>query len=325
MSVTSTPVTTGPGDAARTPRFLLLLAFVVIYVVWGSTYLAIRYAVETIPPLITAGVRHLTAGTILFAWVWSRGYRPTRREWLSSTVLATLFFLISHGSLHWAEQVVPSGLAALLVATEPLMIALLALGISYKQNLNFATVSGLVIGFSGVVLLTTDRTTLAQSGSLAGIFAIILGTISWSFGMLYSKKSASLPSDSLARAAMAMMIGSWMLLATAGVSGEFRGFHWAAVSGKSIFGLLYLIVFGSIVAFSAYMWLLERCSPTLIATHTYVNPVVAVILGWSLANETMTGRTLLAAALVVLSVICVSLGHSEERAHIGDQLDEEAA
>lgn len=322
MSVTrNSAVSDRSGDS----RLLVLLAFAIIYIVWGSTYLAIRYAIETIPPLVTAGLRHLTAGSVLFAWAWYRGFRPTRREWLSTIVLAFLFFLVGHGSLHWAEQVVPSGLAALLVATEPLFLTLFALMLSTKQNLNLPNIAGLVIGFAGVILLTTDRTALAQRGSIIGIAVLILGTISWSLGMIYSKQSKSLPADSLARAAMAMLLGSWMLLAVAGVSGEFRELHWAAVSGKSIFGLLYLIVFGSMIAFTAYMWLLERCSPTLVATHTYVNPVVAVFLGWALAGETLNSRMLLAAGLVVASVIFVSFGHSEKRDRVTGELDEEAA
>jgi drug/metabolite transporter (DMT)-like permease len=322
MSVTRN---SAASNRAGDSRFLVLLAFAAIYIVWGSTYLAIRYAIETIPPLITAGLRHLTAGTVLFTWSWFHGFRPTRREWVASLGLAFLFFLIGHGSLHWAEQVVPSGLAALLVATEPLFLTLFALVLSTRQNLNLPNIAGLAIGFIGVTLLTTASTTLGDHRSLIGIVVVIIGTISWSLGMLYSKQSKSLPADSLARAAMSMLLGSWMLLATAGVSGEFRGFHWSAVSGKSIFGLLYLIVFGSMIAFTAYMWLLERCSPTLVATHTYVNPVVAVFLGWALADETITGRTLIAAVLVVASVISVSFGHKEERERITGHLDEEAA
>ncbi|HEX6880583.1 MAG TPA: EamA family transporter, partial [Terriglobales bacterium] len=290
-------------------RFLLLLAFAIIYIVWGSTYLAIRYAVETIPPLVTAGVRHLSAGSVLFLWAWMRGYRPTRREWYGSAVLGFLFFFISHGSLHWAEQVVPSGLAALLVATEPLWITVLGLLLSHKQNLNFSSVTGLIIGFIGVLLLTTDHQLSGTSASLLGSIAIVVGTVTWAIGMIYSQRSTSLPQNSVARAGMSLLIGSWMLLITAGITGEFRGFHWSAVSNKSLFGLLYLIVFGSIVAYTAYMWLLERCSPTLIATHTYVNPIVAVLLGWGLAGEAVGGRVVVAAVLVIASVIFVSVGH----------------
>src|SRR5512146_1649099 len=165
MSVTRNSASNRTGDS----RFLVLLAFATIYIVWGSTYLAIRYAVETIPPLITAGLRHLTAGSVLFAWAWFRGFRPTRREWVSSIGLAFLFFLVSHGSLHWAEQVVPSGLAALLVATEPLFLTLFALMLSAKQNLNLPNIAGLALGFIGVILLTTDSSALGQHRSLIGV------------------------------------------------------------------------------------------------------------------------------------------------------------
>jgi drug/metabolite transporter (DMT)-like permease len=309
----------------RSTRLLLLASFAIIYLVWGSTYVAIRYAVETIPPLVTAGIRHLCAGSVLFAWAWMRGYRPTKTDWYGSAVLGFLFFFLSHGSLHWAEQVVPSGLAALLVATEPLWITLAGLLLSHKQNLNLPNVAGLVIGFLGVLLLTTDHQLSGNSTLLIGALAVVGGTIAWTIGMIYSQRSKSLPHDSIARAGMSLLIGSWMLLATATLTGEFHGFHWANVSNKSLFGLIYLITFGSIVAYTAYMWLLDRCSPTLIATHTYVNPIVAVFLGWALAGEALSGRTIVAAALVILSVICVSLGHSEKRQQATQELDEEAA
>jgi drug/metabolite transporter (DMT)-like permease len=310
---------------ARSTRLLLLASFAIIYIVWGSTYLAIRYAVETIPPLITAGIRHLTAGSVLFAYAWMRGFRPTRRDWYGSAILGFLFFFISHGSLHWAEQVVPSGLAALLVATEPLWITMIGLLLSRKQNLNLPNVTGLVVGFAGVLLLTTDHQLSGQSAPLIGAIAIVIGTITWAIGMLYSQSSTSLPSNSVARAGMSLLMGSWMLLATAGLTGEFHGFHWDNVSTKSLLGLIYLITFGSIVAYTAYMWLLDRCSPTLIATHTYVNPIVAVFLGWLLAGEVITSRTIIAAALVIVSVICVSFGHAEKSEPVCEELDEEAA
>lgn len=294
-------------------RFLLLLAFASIYIIWGSTYLAIRFAIETIPPLITAGVRHLSAGTVLMIWALARGYRPTRRELYSGTVLGFLFFFIGHGTLHWAEQVVPSGLAALLVATEPMWIALLGVIMSYKQNLNLANVSGLILGFAGVLLLTTDHSVAGQSTSLIGVIVLLIGTASWSLGMLYSKR-APLPADPVARSAVPLLVGAVLLLATAGVTGEFSGFHLANVTARSALGLLYLIVFGSIVAFTAYTWLLDRCSPTLIVTHTYVNPVVAVWLGWAWAGEPMSPRTVVAAVLVVISVILVSLSSSDQPA-----------
>lgn len=296
---------------ARGSVATIVLAFASIYIIWGSTYLSIRYAIETIPPLVTAGLRHLTAGGILLAWALARGYRPTRREWYSSAVLGFMFFLISHGSLHWAEQTVPSGLAALLVATEPMWVALLALFIgNERQSLTVSNIAGLVLGFIGVVLLTTDRTISAQATSLLGALAILAGTLSWSFGMFYAKQ-APLPRDPLARSAMSMFCGAIMLLIAALATGEFRNFDVHQVTGRSWMGLAYLIVFGSIVAFTAYTWLLEHCTASLIATHTYVNPVVAVLLGWLYAGEPITGRALVAGLLVIISVVCVTVGTSE--------------
>jgi len=314
----------GAGNTDGMTRLLVLLAFGAIYIIWGSTYLAIRYAVETIPPLITAGVRHLIAGSVLFAWAWMRGYRPTRRELISSTVLGALFFLIGHGSLHWAETTVASGLAALLVATEPMWIAMLSLVWSDGRRTTVTTVFGLLLGFVGVALLTTDQGISGTSSSMLGAFAIILGTLSWSLGMIYSKRAA-LPSDAIARTAMPLLTGSAMLLISALATGEFASLNVAAVTAKSLLGLGYLIVFGSIVAFTAYTWLLERCSATLIATHTYVNPIVAVLLGWMLAGEPVSSRIVVAGAFVVVSVFCVSLSGEEKREPIVQRAAEDAA
>lgn len=304
-------------------RLLVFLSFASIYVIWGSTYLAIRYAVETIPPLITAGMRHLSAGAVLMAWALARGYRPTRRELKSSFVLGVLFFFIGHGTLHWAEQIVPSGLAALLVATEAMWVALLG-ALFFRQRLNIPNIAGLVLGFGGITLLTLGQGGSGQTASLLGIIVTLVGTVSWSVGMLYSTK-ATLPSDPVARAAMPLLVGAVLLLTTAGITGEFRGFHVANVTARSAYGLLFLIVFGSIVAFTAYTWLLERISPNVIVTHTYVNPVVAVWLGWAWAGEPMSPRTTIAAILVVLAVILMSLNTSEQGARNAQREESEEA
>jgi len=293
-----------PTVTSRRERWLLVLSFAAIYIIWGSTYLAIRFAVESIPPLVVAGVRHLTAGSILMVWAWMRGYRPTRAEVKACAVLGFLFFLIGHGSLHWAETRVSSGLSALLVAAEPILLALMGLFIAHDTKFTVVNVSGLVLGLAGVALLTTDKASLG--GSYVGAVVILLGTVAWSFGMLYSRRAA-MPRDPIARSALPMLLGSFMLLIAAGISGEFAGVTSSAFTWKATLGLLYLIVFGSIVAFTAYTWLLERTSPVFLATHTYVNPIVAVLLGWMLADETVNGRVALAGAMVVLSVVLVSL------------------
>jgi drug/metabolite transporter (DMT)-like permease len=291
----------------RPPRLELLLAFFAIYVVWGSTYLAIRYAVETIPPLIVAGVRHSVAGLTLLAWAWARGYRPTRGEWQASLVLGVFYFVIGHGSLHWAETVVPSGLAALLIASEPIWIAVMAAVVSHGERLTGKTVIGLLLGIAGVAMLMGDEAASGNRAVLIGSIAILIGTLSWSVGVMYSRTS-SLPRNALARAGMPEVVGAAILLLIAGLTGEFSGFHLAAVSTRSALSLLYLITFGSIITFTAYTWLLDHVSPTLVSTHTYANPVIAVLLGWLWAGEVINLRVLEAGLLTLVAVFLISRG-----------------
>src|SRR5271169_2830760 len=296
---------TNPTGHGRAYSIQLALAFAAIYLIWGSTYLAIRYAVETIPPLVTAGIRHSIAGGILLAWAWARGFRPTRAHWVSGFVLGALFFLIGHGTLHWAEQYVASGLAALLIATEPMFILVLAWSMG-QQKISRLSALGLGLGVVGVALLT--RAELSVKGSsLIGLLAVLVGSLSWSTGVVISPK-LKLPSDALGRTALPTLCGAVMLLAAAGLTGEFHATHWASISLRSIFGLAYLIVFGSVVAFTAYTWLLQRCPPALVATHTYANPVVAVFLGWLLASEPLTMRVVLASIAILGAIVLIRKG-----------------
>jgi drug/metabolite transporter (DMT)-like permease len=285
----------------------LFLAFFAIYVVWGSTYLAIRYAVETIPPLVVAGVRHIVAGLTLLAWAYARGHRPTLQQWRASLVLGTLYFAIGHGSLHWAEAVVPSGLAALLIASEPIWIAGMAAVVSHGERLTGKTVIGLLLGVAGVALLVGGVTASGNRAVLIGSLAILVGTLSWSVGVFYSR-SASLPRDAVARAGMPEIMGAAVLLLVAGFTGEFSHFHIATVTARSAWALLYLITFGSIVAFTAYTWLLDHCSATLVSTHTYANPIIAVLLGWLWAGEVISTRVLEAGLLTLFAVFLISRG-----------------
>ena len=297
---------------SRSESIKIALAFVAIYLVWGSTYLAIRYAVETIPPLVTAGIRHTMAGGILLAWALARGYRPRREHWGAGMILGALFFFIGHGTLHWAEQHVASGLAALLIATEPMFILVLAWATS-QQRISRTSAVGLAVGVVGVAILTGAELS-AKDASLIGLVAVLVGSLSWAAGVVISPK-LKLPTDALARTAVPLVCGAVMLLVTAGITGEFRGLHWTAISLKSIFGLGYLIVFGSIVAFTAYTWLLQRCPPTLVATHTYANPVVAVLLGWLLASEPLTYRVALASVAILGAIVLIRRGESDTEKH----------
>jgi drug/metabolite transporter (DMT)-like permease len=289
----------------RSHAIKLALAFVAIYVIWGSTYLAIRFAVETIPPLVTAGIRHSIAGGIMLTWAWLRGFRPTRQQWMAGLVLGFFFFLVGHGTLHWAEQYVGSGLAALLIATEPMFILVLAWMMG-RQKISLLSALGLGLGVAGVAMLTGAELTVKGS-SLLGLLAVLLGSLSWSFGVVISPR-LKLPSDALGRTALPTICGAAMLLIAAGVTGEFQHTHWASISLRSIFGLGYLITFGSVIAFTAYTWLLQQCPPALVATHTYANPVVAVILGWLLAHEALSLRVVLSSVAILGAIVLIRRG-----------------
>jgi drug/metabolite transporter (DMT)-like permease len=281
------------------------LAFAAIYLVWGSTYLAIRYSVETIPPLVTAGIRFSVAGTILFAWAWARGFRPKREHWMAGAVVGALFFLVSHGMLYWAEQTVASGLAALLIATEPMFILVLG-WLAGQQRISRLSALGLGLGVLGVGLLTGAELAM-KSSSLLGLAAVLLGSVSWAAGVVISPR-LRLPADALARTAIPLVCGAVMLLIAAGVSGEFHRIQWSAISLRSVLGLGYLIIFGSVVAFTAYTWLLQQCPPTLVATHTYANPVVAVLLGWLFASEPLNLRVVFASIAILGAVMLIRRG-----------------
>jgi drug/metabolite transporter (DMT)-like permease len=301
-------------SAKSTPSKLwMTLAFFAIYVIWGTTYLAIRYAVETIPPLVTAGVRHSVAGIILLAIAWSRGFRPRREHLVAGAVLGALFFLVGHGSLHWAEKYVASGLAALLVATEPLWIVLIGAAMR-QQKINRLNGAGLLLGLTGVAVLTSREFT-SQSSLTVAIVAILVGAASWAVGVCLSPR-LRLPKDMVGRAAVPLVCGAPMLLIAAAVTGEFSSVHWSAISSKSLLGLAYLIVFGSVVAFTAYSWLLQHCSATLVATHTFVNPLVAVLIGWFWASEPLNLRVVVATVVILGAIILIQRGdrHAELQA-----------
>jgi drug/metabolite transporter (DMT)-like permease len=289
----------GRGYAAK-----LALAFAAIYLFWGSTYLAIRYSVETIPPLLTAGIRFSIAGSILFAWAWTRGFRPKREHWMAGGIVGALLFLFSHGMLYWAEQTVASGLAALLIATEPMFILIFG-WLAGQQKISRLSAMGLGFGLVGVGLITGVEH--ATSSSLLGLATVLLASASWAAGVVISSR-VRLPADALARTAIPLLCGAVMLLIAAGVSGELQRTHWLAISLRSVLGLGYLITFGSVVAFTAYMWLLQRCPPTLVATHAYANPVVAILLGWLFASELVGARVWLASVAILGAIVLIRQG-----------------
>src|ERR1044072_8444705 len=299
----------GSGATTSDNLLLTLVAFACIYVIWGSTYLAIRYAVETIPPLFVAGLRHLIAGALLFGWCWWRGLRPVRQQWFATIVLAALFFLIGHGTLHWAEQTLPSGVAAFLLAIEPVFVAILV-SATHRSGFTPSLLSGLLLGLFGVGLIIGDEVRTGSSELLKSLI-VLIGAASWSIGSIYSR-SKKLHPDPRMSAAMSLLAGSLMLLVVGLITGEGARLHVSAVSSKSFLALVYLTVAGSLVAYSAYFWLLSRFPPTLVATHTYVNPLVAVVLGWAIGGEALTARFLFGGVLVIAAIALVGRANSRK-------------
>jgi drug/metabolite transporter (DMT)-like permease len=313
MATNETPAIIENGAAIPAParerahRPTVVASFLSIYLIWGSTYLAIRYAVESIPPLYTAGIRHFTAGLVLLLWCLAKRLRPTWAQIRASIIIGLFFFLIGHGTLHWAEQKVPSGLASLLIASEPIWVFLLSAIAAKQLRWNGTLLAGIFLGLGGVGLLMGRSALSSSPGVFVGSAVIVVGALSWSTGIVYSRKS-HLSGHPLLLSALSLLAGSLQLLLVGTLAGEYRGFSLTAVSLRSWLSLGYLIVFGSIVAFTAYNWLLEHYSPTLVATHTYVNPIVAVLLGWLWAGETITFNVLLAAVLVIGAVMLVDRG-----------------
>jgi drug/metabolite transporter (DMT)-like permease len=284
-------------------------ALIAVYLIWGSTYLAIRYAVETMPPFLMAAARFIISGGFLYALRrFSGDPRPNAVEWRSATVIGVFLLVGGNGGVVWAEQFVTSSLAALLVATVPLWMVLMDALRPAGRRPGLPAAAGILIGFGGVILLIRSVAGSADTTSLAGASALILASLAWSIGSLYGR-TARLPASQLLGTAMQMLAGGAALLLVATVVGEWTDLDITTVSRRSALALVYLTVIGS-SAFVAYVWLLRVAPTPLVATYAYVNPLVAVLLGYSLAQEPMTLRTLLAAALIIGSVALVSLPQS---------------
>lgn len=291
--------------------FILIAAFAAVYVFWGSTYLAIKYAIETLPPFLMAGSRFLIAGSILFAWAYSRPdfEKPRLGHWRTSFIVGTLLLLGGNGAVVLAQHYISSSLAALLVATEPFWIVILGWLWLKSDRPNWKVALGLVIGFLGVWLLISgngaNETAAGSTGKWIGILAVIGGALSWAAGSIYGLRSP-VPKSSILTAGMQMISGSVALLLVGTFSGEWSRFEPSGVSTNSLLGLGYLIVFGSLIGFTAYSWLLKNAQPSMVATYAYVNPVIAVLLGWLIAGESMTGQMLIGAGVIVGSVVLIT-------------------
>jgi drug/metabolite transporter (DMT)-like permease len=290
-------------------RLALATAFAIVYVVWGSTYLAILFAIETLPPFLMASARFFIAGALLY--VWSRTFggaaAPDRPQWRATAIVGVLLLLGGNGLVVWSEQRIPSGVAALLVGTVPCFMVLLDWLRTNGQRPSGRVVAGLVLGLLGLVwLVGPDSVMGGGRADLLGASVLVLASFSWAFGSIYSRQ-APMPASPLLSTAMQMLGGGAALLVVSLLLGEPWRLDLSAVSLRSLLGFAYLVVFGSLVAFSAYVWLLRASTPARVSTYAYVNPVVAVLLGAAFAGEALTPRMVVAAVVIVSGVALITL------------------
>jgi drug/metabolite transporter (DMT)-like permease len=291
--------------ASRTST-LVIIAFGLVYVVWGSTYLAIRVGIESFPPLLLAGSRHLLTGLILYPLLrWRTGVRPTAAHWRMSFITGSLLLFIGNGGVCLAEQTVPSGVTALLVATVSLWMVLVDWLRPGGTRPGPRVVAGLLLGFGGLALLVGPKN-LGGSGRVDpfGVAILVLASLAWASGSVYSKHAGG-PGSPLLGVAMQSLAGGFCLWMAGIVSGEVGALHFEAISMRSWVALGYLIVFGSMVGFTAYIYILKKSTATRVATYAFVNPVVALFLGWLLIGESITLRTVIAAAVILTAVLLV--------------------
>jgi drug/metabolite transporter (DMT)-like permease len=293
-------------SAESGPAWLLISSFAVVYIIWGSTYLAIRVAVESIPPFLMAGLRHLSVG-LAFYPIFRRVTRekPTLPQWRTAAITGCLLLFLGNGTVSWAEKVVPSGIAALLVATVSLWMVLIDWLRPGGTRPAPRVIAGFLLGFSGMVLLVGPKH-LGGSERInpVGALALIFASLAWASGSIYSKHH-QMPSSPLLGVAMQTLSGGSVLCLVALAGGELRDFHFSQVTLRSWLGLLYLIFFGSALGFSAYVYILKHSTATRVATYAFVNPVVALFLGWFLAAEPLSLRTALASAIILTAVLLV--------------------
>jgi drug/metabolite transporter (DMT)-like permease len=304
---------------------VLVAAFAAVYIFWGSTYLAIKYAIETLPPFLMAGSRFVVAGVILMVWArFAKDYeKPKAAHWKTSFIVGTLLLLGGNGGVVFAEHHISSSLAALLVATEPFWIVLLSWLWLKKSRPNLKTILGIGVGFFGVWMLINGQTTSGAGGygsmQFFGTIAVMAAALSWATGSIYGLR-APVPKSSILTAGMQMFAGGLVLLLVSLISGEMFKFDIAQVSSNSVYGVIYLIIFGSLIGFTAYSWLLKNAQPAMVATYAYVNPIVAVFLGWLIAGESFTGQMLIGATVIVGSVVLIT-SHDKNDKGTEEKLD----
>jgi len=284
------------------------LALLALYIVWGSTYLGIKFAIETIPPFFHAGVRFLISGIILVSWQRAAGNQlPTRKQWMSTAIIGSFLLLGGNGLVAWAEQFIPSGIAALIIASVPMF---LVIGEAIRPNgvkPTWQGIVGLLIGFVGIFILVGPSEISGSATKLNpfGVTALLGACLFWATGSMYSK-SADLPKSSLMNTGAQMLMGSVSLFIVSLISGELHGWDVTAVSARSLYGLSYLIFVGSLIGFASYGWLLQNAPISLVSTYAYVNPIVAVLLGALFGNEVLEPRIWMATGVIIGSVIFIN-------------------
>jgi len=294
--------------------FPIASALLAVYLLWGGTYIAMKFAIETMPPFLMAGIRFMTAGLIIFIWQLIKGVKnPTILHWKNAGIVGGLLLLGGNGGVVWAEQTVSSGIAAIIVAMVPLWMALLAWLWQGGNRPNKMVFLGLGLGFIGIILLVKNAggEILNTTGQWLGYLVLVGSSICWATGSLYSRK-VTLPSAPFMGIALQMIMGGSFCFLFGLLSGEWTQLDIAQISIHSASALGYLILFGSIIGFSAYIWLLKVAEPTIVSTYAYVNPVVAVILGWWLAGEQLTIQDIFAATIILVSVVIITRANSRK-------------
>ncbi|CAN5391166.1 drug/metabolite exporter YedA [soil metagenome] len=294
----------------------MIAAFAAVYLIWGSTYLAIKYAIETMPTFLMAGVRFLVAGAILYtAARLSPGYeKPKTVHWRTAFIVGALLLGVGNGAVVLGEHYISSSMTALLIASNPFWMVMLGWAFMGRSKPNYKVTLGLAIGFVGVALLILGRPAsdgAAGDSQSLGIFLIVIATIGWAFGSLYGATAPTAKSNVLA-AGMQMLSGGLILTVVSAISGEWQKFDYRAVSSVSWIALAYLIFVGALVAYTAYSWLIQNATPSAVSTYAYVNPVVAVFLGWAIAGESLTGQMLVGASVIVVSVMLVTANNKKK-------------
>lgn len=290
----------------KPPKSAFILAFAAIYIIWGSTYLGIRVAVESIPPFAMAAVRFFIAGSLMLAVLRMRGYpMPTRKQWRDSAIIGTCLLLGGNGLVAWAELLIPSGIAALIVGVQPIFMVTTEWAWPGGQRPAPAVFVGMALGLVGLGLLSWQADSGTSSIHVAGVIAILAACVSWAFGSIFSRhaKPAAPP---LVGAAAQMLCGSVSLGIVAGLRGEFFDLPLSAIHARSWWALAYLIAIGSWVGYSTFVWLMKHSTPARVSTYAYVNPIVAVFLGWLILNEPLTRRTIVSALIIVAAVVIVT-------------------